>query len=215
MLKIQSARALSSLAFTLVELLVTVALGSLVLGATVVVLTTHLRSTASAERAQRVRDAANRLNYFLQVEVGEAASITTNTSITQAACTSAPNSRSLFTLNIPLPAGTLAAISTTGNANLTTTPIHFYVSNNDLIRCGPAINQNGSLDLSGSTISYNQNVISSTTNLVLQACGSTTTNARAVAYRLSFGEASASGLQAYQPACEIARAKSFFVVDPP
>lgn len=212
--RIRASKLFSAQGLTLVKLLLTVGIGILVLGTAAVVMTTHLRSTAAAERAQRVRDAANRLNYFLQVEAGEAASITAPASVVQAACTSAPGSQSLFTLNIPLPTGTLAAISTTGNANLATTPIHYYNSNGNLIRCGPAINQNGSLNLLA-TIVYSENVVASRTTLTLQSCDGTTTSSRAVAYRASFAEATASGAQSYQPPCEIARAKSFFVVDPP
>lgn len=186
------------------------------LGATIAIITTHIRSAASSERAQRVRYNSNRLNYFLQVEAGEAVSIATaQTSSSQ--CAGAP--ASLFTLNIPLPSGTLAAISTTGNTQLTTTPIHYYISGGNLTRCGPTINRNGSLNLtppSGSnSITYQEGVISSGTTLTLTTCQGVFTTSRALVYQASFSEATASGSASYQPPCEIARAKSFFVVDPP
>lgn len=184
--------------FTLIELMISLSLGLLVLGATTFVITTHIRSTAASERSQRVRDDANRLNYLLQVEAGEASRIRQNVAVTQ--CAGAPNS--LFTLDIPLPTGTAG-----DSANITS--VHYYNKGSNFVRCGPSINRNGSLNFSGGFL---EGTVSSGTQLSLVTCQTVNTNQRAVAYQARYSEA---GTTAYQPPCEVARAKSFLVADPP
>lgn len=184
--------------FTLAELMISLGLGLLVLGATAFVIISHIRSTAASERSQRVRDDANRLNYLLQVEAGEAARIRQSVVVSQ--CAAAPNS--LFTLDIPLPTGTAG-----DPANITS--VHYYNKGSDFVRCGPSINQNGSLNFSGG---FQEGIVSSGTQLSLVTCQTVITNQRAVAYQASYAEA---GTTAFQPPCEVARAKSFFVADPP
>jgi Tfp pilus assembly protein PilW len=194
--------------FSLIELMISLGLGLLVLGATAVVALSHVRSTIIAERSQRVRDDGNRLNYLLQVEAGEAARIRQNVSVIEPGCPLAPNS--LFTLDIPLSTGSAAQI--VNNVISNTTSIHYYNKNSNFMRCGPPINRNGSLNTGLGAV---EGVVSSGTALALVTCQGVTTDKRAVAYQATYSEAGAPGSgNAYQPPCEIARAKSFLIEDP-
>ncbi|QPN58969.1 prepilin-type N-terminal cleavage/methylation domain-containing protein [Synechococcus sp. CBW1002] len=67
--------------FTLVELLVTIAAGAFLMAGAASLITSQIRSNIVSELAQRVRDDANRLNFLLQTEAGEAISITRSGSI--------------------------------------------------------------------------------------------------------------------------------------
>lgn len=185
-------------AFTLVELLVTAALGSIIFAAAATLITTHIRSTSAAEIAQRVRDDANRLSYFIQTEANEAALVETGQSL--AACSGATGV-SLFSLVIPRPDGVAG-----DPANIVRS--HYYVNGGNLWRCGPSINRNGSLDYA----SLQNSILNSSTTLALVTCqGITTTNqGRVVSYQTTFNDAPTGFL----PPCAIARAKSFFVIDP-
>ncbi|MFN5162961.1 MAG: prepilin-type N-terminal cleavage/methylation domain-containing protein [Cyanobacteriota bacterium] len=190
--------------FTLVELLISLGIGLLVLGATAFVITSHIRSTAASERSQRVRDDANRLNYFLQVEAGEAARIRQNVAISQCSGAGIPSS-SLFTLDIPLPTGTAGDPTSIIS-------VHYYNKGSDFARCGPSVNRNGSLNFSGG---FQERIVSSATRLdlktnLIDSCQGVITTSRAVAYQANYLQA---GAIAYQPPCEVARAKSFFVAD--
>jgi len=90
-----------SRAFTLVELLITAAIGSIIFAAGAILVTTHIRSTTAAEVAQRVRDDSNRLSYFIQTEANESVLVRTG----QARSGCAVSGNSLFSFDIPRPDG--------------------------------------------------------------------------------------------------------------
>lgn len=191
---------MESSGFTLIELLVTTGLGAIILAAAAALITSHIRSTTAAEIAQRVRDDANRLSYFIQTEANEAALVRTAQSID--ACTGVAGSgSSVFSLVIPRPDG---AAGSAANVVLS----HYYLSGGSLWRCGPSINRNGSLDYA----TTQNGILNSSTNLSLVTCqgNSTVNDGRVVAYQVTFNDAPAG----VTPPCALARAKSFFVVDP-
>ena len=186
--------------FTLLEQQVTPVVAQLLMGAAAGVITAHIRTTAAAELTQRVRDDSNRLNYLIQTEASEAASMGQGQTI--AGCTPASGATtSIFNLNVPRPTGTAA-----DSTNIST--IWYYASGGDLRRCGPPILRNGSLDHTATPV---DSLVSA--NTVLDAavtCQSTTSGPRQIAFRSTFNDVPAG----YQPDCAIARAKSFIVRDP-
>ncbi|KEF41344.1 MAG: hypothetical protein ER33_11895 [Cyanobium sp. CACIAM 14] len=186
--------------FTLPELLVSAVIGLLLMGAVAGVITSHIRSTTIAELAQRVRDDSNRLNYLIQTEASEAATVGQGQTIS--GCTPAPGATtSIFNLNVPRPSGTAAA-----STNVST--IWYYASGGDLRRCGPPILRNGSLDHAATPV---DSIVSANTTLdVGVTCQSTTSGARQIAFQATFNDVPAG----YQPDCAIARARSFIVRDP-
>jgi prepilin-type N-terminal cleavage/methylation domain-containing protein len=186
--------------FTLIELLVSAGVALLLMGAAAGVITAHIRSTATAELAQRVRDDSNRLNYLIQTEASEAASMGQGQTI--AGCTPAPGATtSIFNLNVPRPTGTAA-----DSTNIST--IWYYASGGDLRRCGPPILRNGTIDHTATPV---DSIVSANTVLdATVACQSTTSGPRQIAFRATFNDVPAG----YQPDCAIARAKSFIVRDP-
>lgn len=186
--------------FTLIELLVTVAIGLFLMASVTTVITTHIRTASKAEIAQRVRDDSNRLNYLIQTEASEAVTMGQDQTIT--GCTPAAGaSTSIFNLNIPKPTGTAASPS-----NVST--IFYYASGTDLRRCGPPILQNGSLDHAATPV---DTIVSSNTSLVTNiTCQSVNSDTRQIAFQATFNDSPGG----FQPACAIARAKSFLVRDP-
>ncbi|MCS5700664.1 hypothetical protein NZK32_16605 [Cyanobium sp. FGCU-52] len=192
----ESAKARSG--FTLLELLVRVGLRTVIFAAAAALITSHIRSTTAAEIAQRVRDDANRLSYFIQTEANEAALVQTGQSL--AACSGATGS-SLFSLVIPRPDGVAG-----DGANVVRS--HYYLNGGNLWRCGPSINRNGSLNYDA----IESGILNSNTTVALVACQGITTVSpgRVVAYQVTFNDAPSG----FTPPCAVARAKSFFVVDP-
>lgn len=183
--------------FSLIELLITVAIGSLIFSAGATLVTSHIRSSTKAEIGQRIRDDSNRLGYFIQTEANESALVRTGQPLS--GCSVSGNS--IFSFDIPLPTG-LAGDPT----NVVRT--YYYQNGSDLRRCGPSINRNGSLNYA----TIQDYVLNTNTTLVLTPCNgiSTANPGRAVAYQVTFNDAPGG----VTPPCSVARAKSFFVVDP-
>lgn len=151
----------ASLGFTLVELLVVAAIGSLVLGAISAVATSTIRSSLNSEILQRSTNQLGRVNGIIEADISEAGSVDNGT--TPALQTGRPltncsiSGNSVLTINIPdytvspavswqihyfnTPTETSSTSSTTTNTD----------SSNTLWRCGPAINQLGQLINPGSS----------------------------------------------------------------
>lgn len=195
--------------FTLLELLIASVLGSLVFSTLASMIVAHIRSTSSSELAARVRNDANRIDYFIQTEASEAASIGT------AAVSNCPASvaggATLFNFNVPVDTGQADDLTNV-------VQIFYYTANGDLRRCGPPILGNGRLNYAGTPV---DSIVSTNTTVTLQIvsngaqCGGAVLSNRQVPYRLVFSDLSVSGVAAnYQPPCEIARAKSYFVTEP-
>ena len=142
--------------FTLVELLVAMAVGSLVALAASEVMLGNLRSSASLEATQRLRDDWNRTSHFIESEVALSERVITNsTGLNLTQCSpSISNTEFVFGLEIrrDLP------------------PAIYFIRNNEvnslewngdksLWRCGPSIDINGEYT----------NIISGTTSSQLSA----------------------------------------------
>ena len=166
--------------FSLVELLISVVLGTALVSSVFYVVTGQIRGTKTEEQAQRSRDDATRLNYLIQTEASEA--VTTATGATISSCVAAANGRtSLFSLTIPLPTGQFDTVT-----NVAT--VYYYSDTNagvtDLRRCGPAIYQNGALNF-GSMV---DGIVSANTSLSLVTCNGTASSSREVAYQLQLND---------------------------
>lgn len=207
-------------AFSLVELLISVVLGVALVSAVSYVITGQIRGTQDTERAQRTRDDATRLNYLIQTEASEAVQLVDparSADLVIAGCPAyangdaSPNgTTALFVLQIPLPAGNID--QRVADNIPPTAPIYYYARNGDLHRCGPAIQRNGSLDLSVSNgaVALVPGVVSANTTLTLVTCNSTASSNREVGYQLQLNDVTGG----YRPPCAIARAKAFRVCDP-
>lgn len=189
-------------AFSLVELLIAVVAGMALFSAIVYTITGQIRGTQVQERTQRSRDDASRLNYLIQTEASEAVTIALGGTVSN--CAAAANGKpALFSLTVPLPTGqfdTLTNVATIYYYGLSTGQL------TDLRRCGPAIQRNGSLDFTATV----DGIVSANTSLTLVTCNGTVSSDREVAYQLVLNDL----VGGYRPACAIARAKAFRVVDP-
>lgn len=187
-------------AFSLVELLVALAIAGVVFAAVGSLLINHMLSVRQVERGQRFREDANRFNYLFAIEAGEAAEFSYGATL--AGCED--SGTSLVAMTVPRPTGTYA-----DEAN--NSIIYYYNLDGNLKRCGPPVNRNGVLDHGESQVT---GVVARRTQMTVLttavACGRASDN-RTVVYNLTFAE-SAGG--AYS-ACQIARAKTVFVCNPP
>lgn len=122
--------------FTLLELLIALALGGMLIGLASSVITSHLRTTQKQAELQRMRDHWGRINFFLETEIREGQSLGTEDGT--GICASKPNR--VLTITVPNP----SAPSTPGR-------IVYYNNGVDLWRCGPAVNRDGTLDFANQT----------------------------------------------------------------
>jgi prepilin-type N-terminal cleavage/methylation domain-containing protein len=135
--------------FTLVELLIVAALGSLALGIVALVLVRTIRTSVTIERNQQAFNELGRIATFIELEVGEAAQDDDNEAIrTGVANPCGAAGTEAFTLNLPNPDGTPRLIQyyTTGTGQ-----------NTILWRCGPPVNNivnPGSLNYNAALIDF-------------------------------------------------------------
>ncbi|MFM7547748.1 MAG: prepilin-type N-terminal cleavage/methylation domain-containing protein [Cyanobacteriota bacterium] len=145
-------------AFSLVELLISAAIGSLVVAGAAAALTAHIRSSTNLEFTQMMRNDLGRISFLLETEVREGASIST---AQQVDCLS-DGTTSQFTITVP-------QLGSTG-ATLASANIHYYASGSGstatLARCGPPINNNGTLNFAGTRLAA---AVSTNTTLAVSA----------------------------------------------
>lgn len=154
--------------FTIIELLITAALGTVIMGTIVSVLVGQTREGLVIERTQRAREDMNRIALFIDGEVGEGDLVTPSASLSQCANTGT----SVFTIRIPY---------WSTNTRTSTTSQYYVDSSGSLRRCGPPILSDGKLNPAGTRI---DSVISTNTSL-------TQTNAaasRSVGYTISVND---------------------------
>lgn len=201
--------------FTLVELLLAVAIGGFVMVGATQLIISQTKSSVNAELAQRVRNDANRINYLINTEASEA--VTVGTTSIPSQCAAPAGSTARFNLNIPFPTGAATYVGTTSPTNFVS--VYYYTttsgSNTDLRRCGPGIDANGKLilgtDAANTTASFLVDaLINTNTGLTPTTCQGVSTGIRQVAYQLTLSDVPI----AYQPPCAVARAKAYFVADP-
>lgn len=187
-------------AFSLVELLAALAISGILFAAVGSLLMNHMLSVRQIERSQRFREDANRLNYLLAIEAGEASEFTFGAALS--GCTDSGSS--LIAMSVPRPTGAYA-----DEANIST--IYYYNLGGNLMRCGPPVNRNGVLNHGGTPV---VGVVARRTQMEVIAtgggCGRVSDN-RTIVYNLEFADA-AGGAYAR---CQIARAKTVFVCNPP
>jgi prepilin-type N-terminal cleavage/methylation domain-containing protein len=126
--------------FTLVELLIVLALGGTALGVAATVLVRNIRSSINLEQNQQALNELGRIAAFIELEVGEAAAEgATNAIRTGVAnpCGATGSPQEAFTLTLPNPGGISRTIQyyTIGSGGNTT-----------LWRCGPPVLNNGTLN---------------------------------------------------------------------
>jgi hypothetical protein len=123
-------------AFTLSELLVAAALGLIVLSAAGSVLVSHIRTTTVQTLQLRFQDDWARFSNLIETEVGEGQSLTAVVQAAQCPAEALPGRDLLFTINVPVIV----------DNNAVNTQISYYQVGPDLVRCGPPITEEGTLD---------------------------------------------------------------------
>lgn len=181
---------------TLVELLIALAIAGTALAIAGSVLVQHMRLVQAMELAQRQRDNATRLDYLIQIEAGEAAEIRYEQAM--AGCSS--GGVSVFSFLVPKNSG---GYQVSGNNSV----IHYYNSSSgDVRRCGPPVNDNGTLNHAANGMQ--DGIAVREASLVKDPgggdCPSQLSNSGEVVYRLSY----ASG---YEPECSVAVAKTIYI----
>ena len=182
--------------FTLAELLIALAVSGMVLAVAGSALVQHMRLVQTIELAQRQRDNATRLDYLIQIEAGEASKILYGQTMT--GCSS--EGASVFSFLIPKNSG---GYQVPGNESV----IHYYNSaSGDVRRCGPPVNDNGTLDHASSG---KQDGIAVRDAVLLRDpggddCPDQVSDSGEFVYRLTY----ASG---YVPGCSVAIAKTIYI----
>ncbi len=126
--------------FTLVELLIVLALGGTVLGVAGTVLLQNIRSSISIEQNQQALNELGRIAAFIELEVAEAGATATTNAIRRGVANpcNAAGATEVFTLSVPI-------------SDTTARPIQYYTTGSGadtvLWRCGPPVNNNGTLNL--------------------------------------------------------------------
>ena len=151
-------------AFTLVELLLAVGLGSLMLTGVIALAVSMIRASARDEIAQTSEDAWSRVHQFLITEVGEAGRsyagsvetvpIQLATAISGCSGTPAPPAVASFSIRVRNPSNPMAI----------PTVLSYYNQDGNLMRCGLPVLADGSLDFSATNsvavLSYNTSLTS-------------------------------------------------------
>jgi prepilin-type N-terminal cleavage/methylation domain-containing protein len=114
--------------FTLVELLIVLALGGTVLGVAGTVLLQNIRSSISIEQNQQALNELGRIAAFIELEVSEAADAISRGVANPC---NAAGATEMFTLSVPI-------------SDSTARPIQYYTTGSGadtvLWRCGPPVN---------------------------------------------------------------------------
>jgi prepilin-type N-terminal cleavage/methylation domain-containing protein len=128
--------------FTLVELLVYLALGTVLAAAAATSVISNIRTASNLELRQRAVDDFSRLNLFLQSEVSEGERIEYNTTNLPDIC---GTGQPLFTIVLPNPLNPPEPPEERIREPLPR--IYYFTRNNgaDLWRCGPSFDINGAL----------------------------------------------------------------------
>lgn len=140
--------------FTLIEVLVAAALGLVTITAVGTVIVQHIRTMTLQTVQLRFQDDFARASNFIENEVAEGAQITI---AIDPDCTPAPGDLR-FTIEVPVIVGNTGSFQ----QDLQTRLISYYQVPNapaanqrsDIVRCGPPINPDGTLDVNGATDSF-------------------------------------------------------------
>ncbi|WP_255024335.1 prepilin-type N-terminal cleavage/methylation domain-containing protein [Cyanobium sp. T1G-Tous] len=182
----------TDLGFTLVELLVGLVIAGVVASAAGAVMVAQIQSSAKLELAQRQRDNSSRLDYLIQIEAGEAASVIVDPSI-PASCSSTGVATGVAGFRIPRDRGQYLNAANTSF-------VYYYNKGSDVWRCGPPVKRSGVLNHDSSVLPE-AGVAVRDARLEKVNCSGQVTNEGQFVYRLVFPTG-------YQPACSVARAKT-------
>lgn len=128
-----------SAGFTLVELLISAILGSLVLVGAAFLAVSGIRATSGQAVAQRYQMGFGRLSHILETEVSEG--IDLDYGQATASCPAGNNGiQSIFSIDVPV------LVRDEGAAVPAQATIFYYQVGNDLWRCGPAVQADGTLN---------------------------------------------------------------------
>ena len=184
----------------LVELLVAMAVAGVVFAVAGNIMVSHMLSIRQVERGQRFREDANRFNYLLAVEAGEASELIYNSTVQ--GCTGAGSA--LVELVVPRPTGVYADSSNVSR-------IYYYNQDGDIRRCGPPSNRNGVLahglaNVPGVVLRRAVLEVSGAGGLCDQV-----SDDHVFVYSLLFADAAGGEYST----CQVARTKTVFVCNPP
>lgn len=164
---------------TLLELLIYMGLAAGLTAAVSQVLVSSIRSDSRLELHLRAIDLWGHISFLIESDVAEGSEILQRNPFT--AC---GGGISLFTILVPVELD----VSTTPPTPLSvvTVPIHYYLRNGDLFRCGPPFHANGSLDLGNTPAKPNlqEALVGRRVSLVLVS-SSTEEDSRSVHYHLN------------------------------
>ena len=180
--------------FSLVELLVGLVVVAVIAAGAGSVLLSHVRYVGGFELAQRQRDNAGRLDYLIQIEASESASVVSGIGSLPAGCSGSGNYD--FAFEIPRDTG---GYQESGNRST----VYYYNDGGNVRRCGPPVARNGVL-LHDPDLTLQDGVAVRDARLELVACQGEETAGQILAYRLVYP----SG---FQPPCSIARARTVFI----
>lgn len=178
---------------TLVEILVGLSIACLAATAAGFALLEHVRSSASLELAQRQRDNSSRLDYLIQIEAAEAASILRNP-LLPPGCSG--GGTALIAYKIPRNQGEYLDQS---NASF----VYYYNQVGDVWRCGPPVKRSGVLN-HDPTQPLQAGIAVRGAILEDVNCNGYLTDARQFAYQLSFPNG-------FRSSCSVARAKTLLI----
>lgn len=181
----------TDLGFTLIELLLGLVITGVVASAAGALMVAQIQSSAKLELAQRQRDNSSRLDYLIQIEAGEAASVIVDPSI-PASCSS-PGATGVAGFRIPRDSGAYLNVA---NASF----VYYYNKGSDVWRCGPPVKRSGVLNHDSSVLPE-AGIAVRDAKLEKVNCSGQVTSEGQFVYRLVFP----SG---YQPECSVARAKT-------
>ncbi|KMM16873.1 type II secretion system protein J [Synechococcus sp. GFB01] len=188
--------------FSLPELLVATAIAALVVVGTAQVMIGQLQEGQRLEAAQRRRENFSRLNYLIAIEASESEEV--ELGVSPPGCDLGAVG---FTLWIPKPAGTYAQAANRSG-------IQYANLNNDIVRCGPRVSQNGQLVHSTTGNDGSTSVTSVVVpNAQLTVGGANVTAGRQIAYQVNFIDGNLGTAGATRVV--VAHARSVFVCNPP
>ena len=166
---------------TLLELLLYMLLASGLTALVSQTLVSSIRSDTSMELHQRALALWSRISFLIETEVAEGNAILRNQSLDGRGTATA---NSLFTVMVPVEVTTAG----TNEPQLRTVPIHYYMENRNLMRCGPPFNTDGSLQVGATATASDLSpaLVGRRVTLALQPSTPAADAGRSVHYHLSF-----------------------------
>ncbi|MFQ6537795.1 MULTISPECIES: type II secretion system protein [Aphanothece] len=204
---------------TLPEILVALVITAVIIAGVGNVLLNHMFDARRVERAQRLREDSNRINYLIAIEAAEASAINTDPGLQVANCNEDNGEDAEFSLTIPWQE------TTTYGPGAESSTVYYYNQTAPdgvatIKRCGPKVTKNGRLIhsndtyQSGTVYRGGEIVLPTDCSVSVDSSGSLTqggTTSRQLVYNLQIGSLS----DQLFARCQVAKAKTVFVCNPP